>query len=832
MVRSTHSTYHVPDDRVLAGASFGNASCWLTTKATGAIQKLFALSIGFDVFGSTTLTYGSPRHRLVVGLPPEERAAEERLQTPGGHVTLTQSEPGAFEFHRAYQRHRFALSHVRVVETLFVPLTGFEDPAVAYLMSEMHAANAPHANLALHAYAMLRGTTPPDVVAKYDAELGALIAWNESQPDWVRIFGCTERPDGFCTMHHAEDAYDSANVPALADDASERGDIVGALAVKLHIERGQSKALAFVHVFSERGERAARAVYKKALDVRATLQETETFYAKSVELSRVLTPDRTINDGAMWSKVNMLRVLGMYPQGMGFTNEPGESSNVVGRDVAWYTLGCDYLAPDVSKRVLLRYAKTQYASGKFPEYYNAISGKVEDYGLNINDDTPLFVYACAHHYQITGDLEFLDALWPKLKKACDYILAQRDERGLVICTATGEEVHGIAGWRNIIPNTAICGAVTEINAECYAALRQAARLAGALASGGPEKRHDYEAAAAHFAGQADALREAINRHLINPKNGMYVLNIGLDGDVHTDVTGDEVFPVMFEVAPPAVAYRVISRLNNPDFQTEAGLRTVSRLSPHYSPNQFVGLLGGVWPGLSFWYARAAAKTYPDAMVHNLQRSYAQYLRDPKIFNTVPGQFSEWFDGEALVNRGMRLSPWEPPRYLWAAVEGACGVSVRDGPAKFCLEPLMPSGWSWLAVRRIPLVGKELSFFITRAERGFTVFANGQFDVDGELEIAEADISDDVVRLNPETEIVAFRRGESYLICLGSTASVASTFPITIASLENEERVYQARLFDSTRREWITGESAPGKAFARIAMRLDAQGFGLIRLAPR
>jgi len=27
--------------------------------------------------------------------------------------------------------------------------------------------------------------------------------------------------------------------------------------------------------------------------------------------------------------------------------------------------------------------------------------------------------------------------------------------------------------------------------------------------------------------------------------------LGLDGDVHTDVTGDEVFPVMFEVAPPA-----------------------------------------------------------------------------------------------------------------------------------------------------------------------------------------------------------------------------------------------------------------------------------------
>jgi len=214
---------------------------------------------------------------------------------------------------------------------------------------------------------------------------------------------------------------------------------------------------------------------------------------------------------------------------------------------------------------------------------------------------------------------------------------------------------------------------------------------------------------------AKDLITAINTHLFNAKTGLYYLNMDIDGSIRTVVTGDLVFPVMFGVAPPGVAYRIISRLNNPDFQTEAGLRTVSRLSPDYTPYRDVGLLGGVWPGLSFWYAFAAAKTYPDTMAHNLKQSYAQYLRDPKIFNTVPGQFSEWFDGESLINRGMRLSPWEPPRFLWAAVEGVCGLMLSPGPPS--VNPLVPPEWKWVALRCVPYRGAELSYFAARQDDG-------------------------------------------------------------------------------------------------------------------
>lgn len=833
VIRGPHAVYRVPDDRVLVGASHGNAGAWVPTKATGAIQKFFSLAAGEAVFESVNITYGSPRHRLIVGLSPSERASEEKLLGTGGHVTLGQVAPGSFEFHRAYQRHRFTLpGELDVTETFFVPRTGYDDPAVAYIVTAIHNVGKAPREVILHAYAMLKGTTKADVTAKYDAKLGALVAWNESKPEWARVFGCTDAPRGFGTMQHAEDSYDSANVPALCNETLEKGGIVGALAVDFIVAPTETHELAFILCFSEKGETEAKRIFRSALDARAALRATERFYEETVCKSRVLTPDRMINDGTMWSKVNMLRVMANYPQGLAMTNDPGSSSNVVGRDLAWFVFGCDLMDPAASKRMLLRFAKSQYDSGKFPEYYSAITGETEDYGLNINDDTPLFVNACAHYYRVSGDLEFAESVWEAVRKAGDYILEQRDERGLVVCRGDGGGVHGISGWRNIIPGVNINGAVTEINAECFTALRCISEFGESLATRAPERKRDYKKAAAYYCECAQQLRDAMNKHLINPKNGMYVLNIGLDGDVHTDVTGDEVFPVLAEVAPPAVAYRIISRLNNPDFQTEAGLRTVSRLSPDYSPYHHVGLIGGVWPGLSFWYAFAAAKIYPDAMANNLQHGFAHYLRDPKTYNTVPGQFSEWFDGESLVNRGMRLSPWEPPRYLWAAVEGACGLDTSAGPDKFSVTPLMPSGWTWLAVREVPLVGRSVTYFVGRAHDGFHIFATHDLEVKGTLEIFDEDISDEMERLDPEMETIGFRRGREWLLCLGSTTNVAFTFPLTIRSLRNDESVYAAHLYDSTRQHWVVGETAPGHSWANIALRIDAQGYRLIRLIPK
>jgi hypothetical protein len=575
--------------------------------------------------------------------------------------------------------------------------------------------------------------------------------------------------------------------------------------------------LAFAHT----GVGEAIGIFRQAQDVEKALAATKAHLLRITRTTEVLTPDRTINTGALWSKVNMLRVMARYPLGPAFTNEPGVSSNVVVRDVAWFVYGNDHFQPAFSRALLDAIAGLQYTCGKIPEYFSAVDGRVEDYGLNINDDTPLFILAVNHHFRATGDLAWLRGIYPSVTAAARYILSQEDERGLVCCSSRDPRcnVWAIAGWRNVIPEYQLNGAVTEINAECVAALRAAGHLAQNLG----QPQHEGQT----FFAASDALRAAMDTHLINPRNGLYYLNIDVDGVVHTDVTGDEVFPVIFRACAEETGFRIIKRLFFPDFWTAAGLRTASKDDPLFDPARNVGLLGGVWPGLSWWYAFAAARYHPEIMVRALAASFEHYAVNPKGNNTVPGQFSEWFDGASLVNRGMRLSPWEPPRFLWAAVEGVCGVVLQPGPPK--IEPLVPAHWRWVGLRSLPYHGTEISFFATRegSEAGFHIYTTIEVNSAHDVDVYTEDVTECVRVLHPEVCHLALRRSDKVVLLLGQTSAETSIVPVELGDLLDTGSSYTMRLYDSESGGWRQGETGTGASFGSCAVAIEAQGFRIL-----
>ena len=80
---------------------------------------------------------------------------------------------------------------VSVHETIFVlsgkpEADGTVDPPGVYYAVELHNTGGEPAEMQTYAYADLRGQTGHDVVAEYDKSLNALVAWNASEPDWVR----------------------------------------------------------------------------------------------------------------------------------------------------------------------------------------------------------------------------------------------------------------------------------------------------------------------------------------------------------------------------------------------------------------------------------------------------------------------------------------------------------------------------------------------------------------------------------------------------------------------------------------------------------------------
>ena len=689
------------------GASFGNSAIWVNTKSTGAVERLFVNALVQSVIGSISLDYGA------LGLPLS--LAQHFDPSARGFIALQPPEgTRRFEIHPAYQRLSFVLGGaVEVEETTFVPLVGESDgndPPFVYIVTRLlNTSPAPH-RIRVVGSARLRGSMDPDISARFESSINAIVGFNESQPDAVRVFGVSKLPPRFEIGFDFGRIYDPTQVRQLRNTVCAPGDVIGQLQVDVTLEPGRPQVVSFVAGGFAHGADAAIKTYAAAAGHESALQQTIAHLEDVISRSQVLTPDPLINDGALWSKVNMRRVMGSYPTGTAFTNDPGNTANVVVRDSAWFVYGNDHFMPEFSRRLLESVGSRQYPNGKLPEYYDAVTGAINDDGLNINDDTPLYILAVNHHFRSSGDLQWLRDVYPRVAAAANYIISQIDDRGLVFCSARDPRgnVWASASWRNIIERYSINGAVTEINAECVAALRAASHLTDNLGLSADDIKR--------FGDASKTLQRAMDEHLINPENGLYYLNIDVDGNVHTDVTSDEIFPVIFRACDDATGFRIISRLNAADFWTPAGLRTVSRNDPLYDPSHYWGLMGGVWPGLTWWYAFGAAQYHPNFMVRALRSSFEHYAADPKKNNTVPGQFSEWFDGESLTNKGMRLSPWEPPRFLWATIEGVCGLMVMPGQPG--ISPIVPANLELGRIAALP-VSRELPFVLCGPLRRWT-----------------------------------------------------------------------------------------------------------------
>ncbi len=792
------AVYTVPDDEMAAGSTLGSPTVCILIKGTGALEKVYSIETGATVCGTLVLHHWD--------------------EQTGMH--LAPAETGTFTLHPEHQERDFVLTtNVAVHEDIFV-LSGHPhedgevDPPAVYYQVELRNDGAEPAHIATFAFCQLRGDTPQDIEATFDKKLGALLCWNRSNPDLVRVFGCSERPTSYETSSDYARAV-AGHWPGLLSDTTNvsTGEVLGVLHLSHALKPGEQASFSYLLTFSSQGRREATATYKACPSAAEALARTQAYYHEMLGRSVVLTPSVQVNRGVLWAKANMLRVMLKAPTGWCFVNDPMHSNNSVGRDTSWFGFGADYLAPEFARASLLAYVRLAEPSGMIVEYYDIRTGKTADYGLNINDNTPLLILALWHHYNATGDEDFLRQVYPAAAKAARYILSQRNDQGLVWCTSTGVSDWGIVGWRNVIKNYRLSGATTEVNSECFAALQTVSHMARVLA------KHEESA---DFAAEAAALKEAINTQLVNNDNGLYYLNIDIDGTPRTDVTSDLVFPVIFNVADNEATARIVGRLSSRDFWTEAGIRTTPRDAPNYSPGAepAYGLMGGIWVAVTFWYAFAAAHFSPEFMDHALSTSFQNYSRNPRQNNTVPGQFSEWLHGETLVNEGMMLSPWFPPRYLWAAIEGAAGLNLSaDSPH---VQPRLAPDWKWLAVQNLPYRGQRLTWLVVRAPEP-VMYTNYHFQESAPYVAYEEDITAHVHAAGTHAVALGFRQGEKLLLFVGNTDDRTTTTALRV-DIELAGS-YRMRIFNSLLDYWGEYGLVPAeKLRTGIALQIERKGF--------
>jgi glycogen debranching enzyme len=729
--------YVLPESQTPYGLLLGNYKSYAQSTAKGGIRGLWDADTDRIIFGTHQIAY-----RVIAG-----------TQTLFPHQITRE-----LTFLPYAQISEFTLEHrVHVTEAFYVPFGARFDRAVAFAVDiTIFNPGSEPAEVAVFPWAMLvgqrfYGEADPEVevwsedrfICSHNVESGAERWWGGSREPRATEISPREQvllenmrrstllPEGIPGFgHHA---------PVRASIKGRR--LFGAFEYRLGVEPGARESLRLAVVFHKDGTAASKPVLEALLEDGRALHDTQRFFALRLADARFLTPSPAISRGVVWAKANMMRIVKEYPQGWGSTNSP-PSDILVSRDTSWFVHGFDYFWPQFSRDSLEVFNAHIEASGLMIEYVRGVNGYKTAYDLNINDDTPLHLIAMLHHYNATLDETWVRERADLVVRLADYLLSQRDERGLVFCRAKGVDMYGISSWRNIIPYYTLDGAVTEINAESVFALESAATLCAIAGDHAHWER---------YANEAESLRGAMMDFLFNDDTGAFVLNYDQDGSYQDNFTADEVFPVLFGVAYAPQRRAILERLLEEDFVTPVGLRTISTADAWYFPSHGFGLLGGIWPDLTLWFAWSLARNgLVDRCVQFLNVIY-ETMEVGSSRNTVPGEFGEWFDGGSFSNRGMYLSPWTGAKYLWAVAETVGGLDGYRTSGRPHISPIRPLGWQWVAAARVHWGGRRCSYVIDlkrdriygdmaelSAEEPFECIYAGQ-DVSGELQLSPVEV---------------------------------------------------------------------------------------------
>jgi hypothetical protein len=748
--RNEFCAYVLNESQAPYGLLLGNFKAYAQSTAKGGVRGLWDADTDQIIFGTHHIAY-----RL------SDRAAGPASQT---QTFFPHQIARDLTFLPYAQISEFTLEHrIHVTEAFYVPFGPAFNRAVSFVVDvTLYNPGGQEVEVAVFPWAMLvgqrfYGEAEHEVRAWND---GRFICSKNLETGGERWWGGSRQPVGvelslreqvlLESMRHATLASDES-AGRLADVTPEQAQLVsrrifGAFGYRIAVAPGARESLRLAVVYHKDGTERSRPVLEALLQDQRALHDTQRYFSDRLADARFLTPSPEISRGVVWAKANMLRIVKEYPQGWGATNSP-PSDILVSRDTSWFVHGFDYFWPEFSRNALEVFNQAVEESGLMVEYVRGVSGYRTDYDLNVNDDTPLHLIAMLHHYNATLDDAWVREHIGLVVKLADYMLSQRDDRGLIYCRAKGVDMHGISSWRNIIPYYTLDGAVTEINAESVFALEAAAMLCAVVGD------HDHWE---KYSPEAQRMREAMMDYLYNDDTGAFVLNYDQDGNYQDNFTADEVFPVLFGIADPQQREAILRRLDEADFVTPVGLRTISTADAWYFPSYGFGLLGGVWPDLTLWYTVALARNgMIEEAVHFLTATYAA-MEGGSARNTVPGEFAEWFDGGSLSNRGMYLSPWTGAKYLWAVAETVGGLDGYRTSGRPHLAPLHPKGWQWIAAARVHWGGRRCTYMIDL--RNDTIYGDmAELSAEDPFTCIYAgrDVSDEVTTSPVEVGAIAF-----------------------------------------------------------------------------
>jgi hypothetical protein len=312
----------------------------------------------------------------------------------------------------------------------------------------------------------------------------------------------------------------------------------------------------------------------------------------------------------------------------------------------------------------------------------------------------------AHYLKQSGDLNFIQNLWPGLKKTWDYVLStDTDGDGLIENTNVGH------GW---IEGGNLYGTHTEFYlAACQVAAANAmSYMADAMKDNGLIESSKIVA--------TNTLK-IIDQDFWNKSQSYFNNGKMKDGSYMPDKTSlASVGVYLNAVGDQEKAFKVASELSRNEYSTDWGLRIISEFNRNYNPRAYHE--GMVWPLFTGWgsLAEYASGCYTSGYMHLMQNmnNYRQWAL---------GCMPETLNGQTFAPAGVcPLQCWSETMILQSAIEGLLGLNSNALNNELTLSPRFPWDWNSAFVSNIRLNNTRISLKMEKgtSETTFIFTRNG------------------------------------------------------------------------------------------------------------